>query len=58
MSKLNQRNIPFTDQELEKITMLGKAEGRAFKYQAAQLIKEALLARDEFKELVIEGDKK
>lgn len=40
-----ERQIPFTPEEMKIIKAIGEDEGRAFKYQAAQLIKEALLTR-------------
>ena len=45
MKNTNQRQIPFTDDEMAEIKSIGQEEGRVFKQQAAQLIKEALAAR-------------
>lgn len=46
-NKVSDRQIPFTPDELNEIKQIAIDEGRSFKYQAAQLIKEALAARKE-----------
>lgn len=45
MPDFKERQIPFTDEQMEEIKEMGKSEGRAFKWQAAALIKEAIVAR-------------
>jgi hypothetical protein len=40
-----ERNVPFTPDEMETIKAIAKREGRAFKFQAQQLIREAIAAR-------------
>lgn len=47
MAEPIERQIPFSPDDLEVIKEIGKQEGRAFKHQAAQLIKEALAARQD-----------
>lgn len=45
MSDMKERRIPFTDELFDEVERLAQEEGRAFKYQAAQLIREAVEAR-------------
>ncbi len=49
MNDFKERQIPFTDEQMTEIKAQGRDDGRAFKWQAAQLIKEALAARAEAK---------